>query len=117
MTDRGLGDTVERALDAAGVGPLAKKAIKRLTGRPCRCGQRRDWLNKMLPYSKGKDMAATNNAPQIAVLQANITDANCQIAAINSAAAVKVALQNQKIANWQAQLTTLQAVSQSPPAA
>jgi hypothetical protein len=58
-----------------------------------------------------------NNAPQIAALQAYITDANCQIAAINSASGVKVAQINIKIANWQTQLTALQAPSPSPPAA
>ncbi len=60
-------------------------------------------------------MATPNTAPQIAALQAYITDGQCQIAAINSAAAVKVAQINIKIANWQTQLTALQPVT--PPAA
>jgi hypothetical protein len=49
---RGLGDTVERVLDATGIGPVAKKVITRITGKPCGCDRRRDQLNRLVPYRK-----------------------------------------------------------------
>lgn len=48
--DRGVGDTVERVLDAAGIGPAAKWLILALTGKPCGCGRRRERLNRLVPY-------------------------------------------------------------------
>jgi len=48
--DRGLGDTVERVLDRTGIGSVAKRVIKSVTGRPCRCRKRRDQLNRLVPY-------------------------------------------------------------------
>ena len=40
----GLGDRVERVLNAVGV---TKKRVSKLTGRPCGgCGGRQRWLNK-----------------------------------------------------------------------
>lgn len=53
-TARGLGDTVERVLDATGIGPLAKRAITAVTGRPCGCAKRRDALNKLVPYTRDR---------------------------------------------------------------
>jgi hypothetical protein len=50
--DRGLGDTVERALDVAGIGRVAKRLIRALTGKPCGCGRRRERLNHLMPYRK-----------------------------------------------------------------
>jgi hypothetical protein len=49
---RGLGDTVERTLDATGIGPVAKKIITTVTGRPCGCAKRRDFLNGLVPYKQ-----------------------------------------------------------------
>ena len=49
---RGLGDTVERALDATGIGPVAKRLITAVTGRPCGCAKRRDFLNGLVPYKR-----------------------------------------------------------------
>jgi len=49
--DRGLGDTVEWVLAATGIGPLAKRLIRRVTGRPCGCGHRRDRLNRLVPFT------------------------------------------------------------------
>jgi hypothetical protein len=49
---RGLGDTVERMLNVLGIGPVAKKVIHRITGKPCGCDRRRDQLNRLLPYRK-----------------------------------------------------------------
>jgi len=54
-SDRGLGDTVERVLTATGVGPVVKKVIERVTGRPCGCGKRRDAFNRAVPYKGRKD--------------------------------------------------------------
>ena len=50
--DRGLGNTVEQVLDATGVGPLAKRVIRGITGKPCGCGRRRDRLNRLVPYPR-----------------------------------------------------------------
>lgn len=49
---RGLGDTIERVLDATGIGPAAKRIIRRVTGKPCGCAKRRDWLNRLVPYNR-----------------------------------------------------------------
>ena len=49
---RGLGDTIERTLDATGIGPVAKKIITTVTGRPCGCAKRRDFLNGLVPYKR-----------------------------------------------------------------
>ena len=46
---RGLGDGVKRVLDATGVGPLAKRAIAKVTGKPCKCGERQALLNRVWP--------------------------------------------------------------------
>jgi len=54
---RGLGDTVERVLDATGIGPVAKRMITRITGKPCGCDKRRDLLNRLVPYTKRHQMA------------------------------------------------------------
>jgi hypothetical protein len=48
----GLGDTVERVLDATGIGPAYKRAVLRVTGRPCGCGRRRNRLNRLWPYKE-----------------------------------------------------------------
>jgi hypothetical protein len=47
---RGLGDVVERVLGSTGVGPLAKKCIEKVTGKPCGCGKRRDKLNRLFTF-------------------------------------------------------------------
>ena len=52
--DRGLGDTIERVLDATGIGPAAKRIIRRITGKPCGCAKRRDRLNRLVPYPTRK---------------------------------------------------------------
>jgi hypothetical protein len=57
---RGLGDTVERVLDATGIGPVAKKIITTVTGKPCGCAKRRDLLNKLVPYTKEQQVALAN---------------------------------------------------------
>ena len=49
---RGLGDTVEKVLNATGVGQVTKWMIHRVTGKPCRCGERREKLNRRFPYKQ-----------------------------------------------------------------
>lgn len=46
---RGLGDSVKSALDATGVGPLAKRLIEKVRGRPCNCAGRQAALNRVFP--------------------------------------------------------------------
>ena len=45
MQDKGLGDTVHRVLSLTGI-PYIAKAV----GAPCGCEERREKLNKMVPY-------------------------------------------------------------------
>ena len=47
--EKGLGDTIERVLTKFG---LTKKLMSDLAGRTCGCNSRKQWLNKLLPYSK-----------------------------------------------------------------
>lgn len=46
---RGLGDRVERVLNATGIGPIAKQVIHRVTGKPCNCAERKAALNRIWP--------------------------------------------------------------------
>ena len=50
---RGLGDVVERFTEATGI-KAAVKAVEHLTGVPCGCDGRRDWLNKVVPFGEPK---------------------------------------------------------------
>ena len=50
---RGLGDVVERFTEATGI-KAAVKAVENLTGVPCGCDGRRDWLNKIVPFGEPK---------------------------------------------------------------
>ena len=50
---RGLGDVVERVAMATGI-KAAVKAVENLTGVPCGCDGRRDWLNKIVPFGEPK---------------------------------------------------------------
>ena len=43
---KGLGDTVEKITEATGI----KKATKFLFGEDCRCDERKEKLNKLVPY-------------------------------------------------------------------
>jgi hypothetical protein len=47
LESRGPGDAVALAFARTRINRIVK-AIARLTGRKCRCGARRDWLNRML---------------------------------------------------------------------
>jgi len=45
---KGLGDTVEKVLQATGVDKLAKFVL----GEDCGCDKRKEYLNKLFPYNK-----------------------------------------------------------------
>lgn len=45
---KGLGDTVEKVLEATGVAKVAKFIM----GDDCNCDKRKEYLNKMFPYNK-----------------------------------------------------------------
>ena len=51
MKSRGLGDSVEKLTKATGIKKVVD-TVSKVTGKPCGCGQRRDNLNRMLPYNK-----------------------------------------------------------------
>lgn len=46
QVDKGLGDSIERALKATGIDKVAKAVL----GDDCNCDKRRDTLNKLFPY-------------------------------------------------------------------
>ena len=49
-TSEGLGDTVENVLSKFGI---TKKLLENVAGiKGCRCEERKEWLNKIFPYSK-----------------------------------------------------------------
>lgn len=41
---RGLGDRVELALKSVGITP---EKVSKITGKPCNCGKRKEWLNRL----------------------------------------------------------------------
>lgn len=43
----GLGDILETVLDATKIGPVVKSIIRRVTGKPCKCGERKQALNRL----------------------------------------------------------------------
>ena len=51
MKPTGLGDSVENFTKATGIKKVVDK-ISKATGKPCGCGQRKDSLNRMIPYNK-----------------------------------------------------------------
>jgi predicted transcriptional regulator len=53
MKSKGLGDTVEKFTKATGIKTVVNK-IAQATGKDCRCGQRKDTLNRVFPYNKDK---------------------------------------------------------------
>jgi len=50
---RGLGDVVDRVTSATGVKAAVNKVSEKL-GRECGCQQRREALNKLVPFGQGK---------------------------------------------------------------
>ena len=51
MKSRGFGDSVEKYTKYTGI----KKAVdtfSQFTGKPCGCDERRDTLNRLIPYKK-----------------------------------------------------------------
>ena len=48
---RGLGDTIAKFTTATGIKKVVDTVAK-ATGKDCGCGQRRDTLNRVFPYSK-----------------------------------------------------------------
>lgn len=50
---RGLGDVVDRVTSTTGIKSAVTKVSNAL-GRECGCEQRREALNKLIPFGKGK---------------------------------------------------------------
>ena len=48
---RGLGDTIERVVQATGVSKIVE-TVEKVTGKPCGCKKRKKALNKAFPYKK-----------------------------------------------------------------
>ncbi len=48
---RGFGDTVEKVAKFVGADKVAKK-YEKVTGKPCGCSERRDKLNRIIPYKQ-----------------------------------------------------------------
>jgi hypothetical protein len=49
MKDKGFGDTVERITRFTGI-KEAVEVISLATGQPCGCEERKEFLNKKIPY-------------------------------------------------------------------
>ncbi len=49
MKSRGLGDSIEKFTKATGIKTIVDK-VSKATGRDCGCNQRRDTLNRVIPY-------------------------------------------------------------------
>ncbi len=50
---RGMGDVVDRVTSATGIKSAVNKVSNAL-GKECGCEQRREALNKLIPFGKGK---------------------------------------------------------------
>ena len=50
---RGLGDVVEWIASVTGIKSAVERRARR-TGKPCGCQKRKEALNKMVPFTKGK---------------------------------------------------------------
>jgi uncharacterized protein (UPF0218 family) len=50
---RGLGDVVDRVTSTTGI-KSAVNAVNNKLGRECQCEQRREALNKLIPFGQGK---------------------------------------------------------------
>lgn len=46
MRPRGLGDSIEKVTKATGI----NRAVEKVVGKDCGCGNRRDTLNRVFPY-------------------------------------------------------------------
>ena len=56
---RGLGDTIEKTLSKFGI---TSKIVEKIMGtKGCGCNERKDWLNKIFPYSKKKKKKKKGN--------------------------------------------------------
>lgn len=49
---RGIGDTIANVLDKTRIGPVAKLAIEKVTGKPCGCDKRQEALNQLIPFKE-----------------------------------------------------------------
>ena len=53
MKSKGLGDTIYKITKATGIKKVVDK-VSKATGKDCGCGQRRDTLNRVVPYNRNK---------------------------------------------------------------
>jgi hypothetical protein len=51
---RGLGDTIAKFTHATGI-TQAVEAVSNVTGVPCGCKERQEWLNRVVPYRQEQD--------------------------------------------------------------
>tara|TARA_R110000796_G_scaffold8646_3_gene28179 strand:+ start:559 stop:714 length:156 start_codon:yes stop_codon:yes gene_type:complete len=51
MESKGLGDTIEKITTATGIKKIVD-TVSKATGNPCGCGERKEKLNKVFPYTK-----------------------------------------------------------------
>jgi hypothetical protein len=52
MKSKGLGDSIEKFTTATGIKNVVTKVTQAAGVKDCGCGQRRDTLNRIFPYSK-----------------------------------------------------------------
>lgn len=54
MKSKGLGDSVHKFAQSTGISKVVEKGAKALGIDDCRCDERRDTLNRLIPYKKNK---------------------------------------------------------------
>ena len=64
MKSKGFGDSVEKFTKATGIKTIVDNVSQGLN-IPCGCEQRRDALNKMIPYKKGSEYRAALAAGEL----------------------------------------------------
>ena len=61
MKSQGLGDDIEKLTKATGIDKVAKKVAKALGKEDCGCKERKDLLNKLIPYGNTKENCMTED--------------------------------------------------------
>jgi hypothetical protein len=54
MKSKGLGDSIHKFTHSTGIHNLVQKGAKALGKSDCGCNERRDTLNRLIPYKKNK---------------------------------------------------------------
>lgn len=92
---KGLGDTVEKVLQATGV----DKIVKFIAGEDCNCNERKEFLNNLVPYKKEVQCLNEN---EYEILKDLFSNEKLELSPIEMQAVVKIynrLFSNEMIAN------------------